>query len=119
MKFRARLSLHATAAALLIACMCLSGAPGQELRSAPTNVLIVVDPSTHPPGTNEVAAGARLLEHCLTHAENVPGIQAHAVSNWPGDRKSLQNVATVVFTGDRFPPEEMPDRERIMADLTT
>jgi len=32
---------------------------------------------------------------------------------------ALQKIACVVFTGDRFPPAEMPDRERIMADLTT
>ena len=82
------------------------------------HVLIVIGPSTHPPGTHEVAAGARLVKHCLEHAENVRGIRADVVTKWPDDRAMLQKVATVVFTGDRFPPEEMPDRDRIMTDLT-
>ena len=88
-------------------------------KEAAVHVLIVAGPSTHPPGTHEVAAGARLLEHCLNHAENVPGIQAKVVSKWPEDRQSLQRIATVVFTGDRFPAEEMPDRDRVMTDLTS
>src|SRR6478752_192893 len=83
-----------------------------------TNVLILVGPSTHPPGTHEVAAGGRLVAHCLAHAENVPGIRAEVVKEWPTDRSQLQKISTVVFTGDRFPPEEMADRDRIMGDLT-
>ena len=93
-------------------------AHAQEDRAAPTQMLIVVGPSTHPPGTHEVAAGARLIKHCLEHAENVHGIQAEVVTTWPEDRQRLQKVATVAFTGDQFPPARMPDRERIMADLT-
>ena len=84
----------------------------------PTRVLIVVGPSNHPPGTHEVAAGARLVEHCLEHAENVSGIEAEIIEKWPDDRQRLQKVAVVVFSGDRFPPEEMEGRDRIMADLT-
>lgn len=84
----------------------------------PTRVLILVGPSTHPPGTHEVAAGGRLIEHCLEHMENVSGVEAEVIDKWPEDRMALQKVASVVFTGDRFPPAEMPARERIMADLT-
>src|SRR5688572_27690966 len=84
----------------------------------PTRVLIVVGPSNHPPGTHEVAAGARLVEHCLEHAENVRGIEAETIEKWPDDRMRLQKIAAVVFSGDRFPPEEMEGRDRIMADLT-
>jgi type 1 glutamine amidotransferase len=84
----------------------------------PTRVLIVVGPSNHPPGTHEVAAGARLVEHCLEQAENVSGIEADVIEKWPDDRLRLQKVAAVVFSGDRFPPEEMEGRDRIMADLT-
>lgn len=83
-----------------------------------TRVLIVVGPSTHPPGTHEVAAGARLVKHCLEHAENVRGIQADIVTEWPDDSKVLDDIATVVFTGDRFPPAEMKDGPRVMANLT-
>ncbi|HMC12647.1 MAG TPA: ThuA domain-containing protein, partial [Pirellulaceae bacterium] len=52
------------------------------------------------------------------NAENVRGIQAEVVNAWPEDRQRLQKVAAVVFSGDRFPAAEMPERERIMADLT-
>jgi hypothetical protein len=83
------------------------------------SILILVGPSNHPPGTHEVAAGARLLEYCLENAENVRGIKADVVTAWPADRQSLQKISTIVFSGDRFPPAEMPDGERIMADLTT
>src|SRR5262245_60063448 len=119
MKLRASVYLHLAAAALLLVPACQSNARAQGQSNASKSVLIVVGPSTHPPGTHEVAAGARVVEHCLTHAKNVSEIQAQVVSKWPDDRQLLQKIATVVFTGDRFPPEEMPDRDRIMGDLAT
>src|SRR5262245_53159652 len=88
-------------------------------QSGKTQILILVGPSNHPPGTHEVAAGGRLMKHCLEHAENVRGMQAEVIAAWPTDRQGLQKVAAVVFSGDRFPPAEMPDGERIMTDLTT
>jgi len=91
---------------------------GSLFAAEPMRVLILVGPSTHPPGTHEVAAGGRLIEYCLEHMENVSGMEAEVIDKWPEDRMSLQKVASVVFTGDRFPPAEMPDRERIMGDLT-
>src|SRR5262249_26595180 len=106
---------YSVVAALLLAIASFS----QAADPPQTQVLILVGPSTHPPGTHEVAAGARLVAYCLEHAENVPGIKASVVTKWPDDRQMLQKVATVVFSGDRFPPAEMPDRERIMGDLTT
>src|SRR5262249_42639656 len=78
-------------------------ARAQESNAPTTKVLILVGPSTHPPGTHEVAAGARLMKHCLEHAENVRGIQAEVITTWPTDRQALQRVAAVVFSGDRFP----------------
>jgi type 1 glutamine amidotransferase len=109
----------------LVTCVWLSVAlallggvtPAQE--APPTKILILVGPSNHPPGTHEVAAGARLVKHCLERAENVRGLAVEIVTAWPTDRQSLQKVAAILFTGDRFPPAEMPDRERIMADLAT
>jgi len=92
-------------------------ATGQDAATT-KQVLILVGPSTHPPGTHEVAAGARVMKFCLDHAENVRGIKADVITAWPEDRQSLQKVSTVVFTGDQFPPARMPDRDRIMADLT-
>lgn len=35
-----------------------------------TQILIVVGPTNHPPGTHEVAAGGRLMKHCLENASN-------------------------------------------------
>jgi hypothetical protein len=119
MKMRASVYLRLATAALFVVFSWLSNTHAQAPGSAPTSVLIVVGPSTHPPGTHEVGAGARVLQHCLIHAENVPGLQANVVSQWPDDRQLLQKIATVVFTGDRFPPEEMADRDRIIGDLTT
>ncbi len=80
-------------------------------------VLIVVGPSSHPPGSHEVAAGGRLLAHALEHAENLRGVRAEVVTEWPQDRKRLAEVAAVVFIGDTFPPMRMPQSERIMQEL--
>jgi type 1 glutamine amidotransferase len=116
---------HRRAARVMHAVLLFAAALGLPLlaqsqdTAARKQVLILVGPSTHPPGTHEVGAGARLMKHCLENAENVRGIQAEVVTAWPEDRQRLQKVATVVFSGDRFPPAEMPDRERIMADLTS
>lgn len=80
-------------------------------------VLIVVGPSSHPPGSHEVAAGGRLLAHALEHSENLRGVRAEVVTEWPQDRKRLDEVAAVVFIGDTFPPMRMPQSERIMQEL--
>src|SRR5262245_37393483 len=101
-----------------VVALAFSAALYAQDAAAKKQVLILVGPSTHPPGTHEVAAGARLIKHCLEHAENARGIEASVVTAWPEDRQRLQRVATVVFTGDQFPPARMPDRDRIMADLT-
>jgi len=102
---------------LVIVLLSPSLAAAQDNSTASKQVLIVVGPSTHPPGTHEVAAGARLIKHCLENAQNVRGIQAEVVTTWPDDRQRLQKIAAVVFEGDRFPPARMPDGQRIMADL--
>jgi type 1 glutamine amidotransferase len=84
---------------------------------AETRVLIVVGPSTHPPGSHEVAAGGRVMQHCIEHMENVPGVKAEVVTEWPKDPAVLDATATVVFIGDQFPPMRMPDSAAIMAQL--
>ena len=85
---------------------------------APTpSVLIVVGPSTHPPGTHEVGAGARVVEHCLKHAENVRPFDVTVVQDWPTEPAVLARSATVVFFGDLFPPERFEARDRAMNDL--
>jgi type 1 glutamine amidotransferase len=82
----------------------------------PARVLIVVGPSTHPPGSHEVAAGGRVMQHCLEHMENVPGVKAEVVYEWPD--KALRDAAsTVVFIGDQFPPNRLPNAAQNLADL--
>ncbi len=77
------------------------------------NVLIVVGPSNHPPGTHEVAAGARVLEHCLGQVE---GIHAEVVRGWPQDKRVVAEAVTIVFIGDIFPPVMLPEADKIMAE---
>src|SRR6476620_6455849 len=67
----------------------VSTGQAQQTDKPQTNILILVGPSTHPPGSHEVAAGGRLVAHCLERAENVPGIQAEVITAWPDDRQKL------------------------------
>lgn len=102
-----RAALAGTAAAVL--------APVAAGADAPARVLVVVGPSNHPPGTHEVAAGGRLLKHCL---DATGLVKAEIVTAWPADgAKLFADVASVVFIGDMFPPEVMPDRDTIMKHL--
>lgn len=78
-----------------------------------TRILIVQGPTNHPPGTHEVAAGARLMAHCLRTAG---GIDATVATDWPA-ASELDPYAAFVFIGDVFPPLRMPDSGRIMAGL--
>lgn len=98
---------------LLLGSLWLAPAIAAE----PTRVLIVVGPSAHPPGSHEVAAGGRLMKYCLEHMENRPGVTADLVDHWPHDEKLLEEVRTVVFIGDFFPPQRMPKTQTILAQL--
>ncbi len=80
-------------------------------------ILVIAGPSTHPPGTHEVAAGARLLEYCLEHAEGVGPIRAEVLFSWPADKTLLDSTASVVFIGDIFPPEFMDRPDQIKKEL--
>lgn len=100
-----RRQILGTAAALTVA-------PIGRAEDAATKLLIVVGPSQHPPGTHEVAAGGRLLKHCV---ETVAGVKADVIAEWP--KETPKGIASVVFIGDMFPPEVMPNRDRIMNDL--
>jgi type 1 glutamine amidotransferase len=91
-------------------------------RSAPaatdsTRVLIVVGPSSHPPGTHEVTAGGRLMQHALQRLANVPGIDADVFHDWPQDAAVRNRASTVVFIGDIFPPQRLPDSPLVLAQL--
>jgi type 1 glutamine amidotransferase len=93
--------------------------PHARLRAAaarPPRILVVVGPTNHPPGTHEVAAGGRLLKHCLENLANLPGLKADVVEGWPDP--ALRDAATsVVFIGDTFPANRLPDAERNLAEL--
>ena len=108
MNLRALLAAFAFLAAVLF-----SSAPVM----AETRVLIVVGPTNHPPGSHEVAAGGRLMKHCIETMTNVPGAKADVVTEWPKDPAVLDAAATVVFIGDQFPPMRMPDSAAIMTQL--
>lgn len=82
-----------------------------------TRVFIVVGPSAHPPGTHEVAAGGRLIKHCLENAPGIDAIKADIVTQWPSDAAVRAEVDSVVFIGDLFPPHEMEDSASIMTQL--
>jgi len=80
------------------------------------NVLIVVGPSRHPAGSHEVAAGGRVMKHCVETMANVPGVRADVVYEWPS--KVLRDTAsTVVFIGDTFPAGRLPNPKQNLADL--
>jgi len=82
----------------------------------PARVLIVVGPSKHPPGSHEVAAGGRLMKHCVETMVNVPGVKADVVQAWPD--KALRDAAsTVVFIGDTFPAGRFTNPQQNLADL--
>lgn len=101
-----RAALAAGAAAVL--------APAAGAAEPKPRVLVVVGPSDHPPGTHEVAAGGRLLAHCLTAA----GLKAEVVTAWPDDAgTAFADVAAAAFIGDLFPPEVLPNRAAAMKDL--
>ena len=85
--------------------------------AATTNVLIIVGPSNHAAGSHEVKAGARLMQFCLTNSSNVEQIQAKVSYGWPTKESDLDKADTVVFIGDRFPPNRFDGKETILAKL--
>lgn len=106
MKFRPSL--------LLAVCLLASAAlPAAET----ARILILVGPSSHPPGTHEVAAGGRLLQHCLTHMTNLPGVAAEVRHEWPQDAALLASVRSVVFLGDNFPLPQLPGARSVLAQM--
>lgn len=82
-----------------------------------TRILIVVGPSNHPPGTHEVAAGGRLMRHALLNLANVPGLEVEVSFEWPSDAKARRQADSVVFIGDIFPPQRLPDSPLVLSQL--
>jgi type 1 glutamine amidotransferase len=103
---------------------------GSALAAEPPNILIVVGPSKHPAGTHEVLAGAKVLKRCLEMMTNVrlgrgridfgnviPTAKVDIFQEWPKDPALLAAADTIIFTGDTFPPNRLPDPEKNLADL--
>src|SRR5688572_18099352 len=83
----------------------------------PSQVLIVVGPSNHPPGTHEVLASAKVIKHCLETMSNLPAARVDLFLEWPKDPALLAAASTIVFTGDTFPANRLPDPEKNLAEL--
>ena len=88
-----------------------------SLGATSARILIIVGPSHHAPGTHEVAASGRLLEYCVEHMANHPGVQADVFYEWPLDPKVRAAASTVILLGDTFPAMRMPDAQRNLAHL--
>jgi hypothetical protein len=100
--------------------LALAALAGPLLAAAePARILIIVGPSNHAPGTHEVAAGGRLIGHCLENMANVPGVKAEVYEGWPQDPAVLAAARSVVFIGDHFPPQRLPDTKATLAQLDT
>jgi type 1 glutamine amidotransferase len=97
--------------------LALGAALAAANSAANPRILILVGPSSHPPGTHEVAAGGRLMQWALENMENVRGVKADLLDQWPQDKKALDGVRTVVFIGDTFPPQRLPERDAILKEL--
>lgn len=100
---------------LVVLLFLVGGFPLDEVR-AEAQVLIIVGPSNHAPGTHEVEAGGLVMQHCLTHA-NVSGVEATVSLGWPKKEALLDKADTVVFIGDAFPPNRLPGTEVMLARL--
>ncbi len=98
--------------ALLLVLSCCPVAAAEDT----ARVLIVVGPSNHPPGSHEVAAGGRLMRHCLDHMKNVRGLTTDIVYRWP-EKDVRAAASTVVFIGDTFPPNRFSDPKQKLAEL--
>ena len=103
----------------LVPLITVTGATGfaEESNAAKTDILIVVGPSNHPPGSHEVKAGARLLAYCLNTTTSIKGLQASVHYGWPKTEAVLDEAETVVFLGDTFPPNRLPGSDVILAKL--
>lgn len=101
----------------LLLTTCLVLATTLLAAAEPVRILVVVGPCTHPPGTHEVAAGGRLMKYCLENIANLPGIKADVCHEWPQDDAVLDGVDSIVFIGDIFPPQRMPDTAGTLAKL--
>ena len=58
------------------------------------------------------------MQWALENMANVAGVKAEIFYEWPTDRIVLETANTVVFIGDTFPPQRMPDRAAHLRDVS-
>lgn len=101
---------------------------GDQKLTLRRHVMIVFGPSEHPPGTHEVAAGARVMAHCLEQATadlqergdealSLGKIKTTIVDQWPSDQSLLDSVSSLVFIGDIFPAQKMPNTKQMLEQI--
>jgi type 1 glutamine amidotransferase len=56
------------------------------------------------------------IQHCLQNISNVPHINAQVLEHWP-DKTQRDTAVSVVFIGDFFPPNRLPNPQQNLADL--
>lgn len=98
--------------AVLLCAPCPAPGAGEA-----DTILLFAGPEKHAPGTHEIAAGARLLQHCIDQAAGSPGVRTRISSEWRRDPDTLRQVRAVVFLGDQFPPTQLPGTEDMLTDL--
>ncbi len=102
---------------LKTALTSLALAAGLSAAAASSKVVIVVGPSNHPPGTHEVAAGARVMKWAIEHMSNLSGVTAEVHEGWPADKGTLESARTIVFIGDIFPPQKMAGKDAVLKEV--
>jgi hypothetical protein len=101
------------AGGLLAAIMLASAAAAADR----VKIVLVAGPCEHSPGSHEADAAARLLKHCLEHARDIGPVETAVHYGWPEDESALADAATLVFTGDGFPPSRAQGPDVAMARL--
>lgn len=100
-------------ASLLAAITMASVAAAAE----PVKIVIIAGPCEHSPGSHEADAAARLLKHFLDHAQSIGPVETAVHFGWPDDESALAGTATLVFTGDGFPPSRAERPVKAMSRL--
>jgi type 1 glutamine amidotransferase len=99
--------------ALTLAAQLGAAVPGDGAK----RILILVGPSTHPPGTHEVLAGGRLMQTALRSAPQLRGVAVDVTTEWPQSAKVREAVGTLVCIGDIFPAQRLPDSPLVLAQI--
>ncbi len=91
---------------------------GADLNRA-EKIHFIIGPTDHPPGTHEVAGGARLLKYCVDQTKPaVPALQTAIHDGWPENSEELASARVIVFSGDQFPPVRFKNSPAILAQVS-